>query len=119
MNISISEQQFWSVMVFLVAAAVVVTNLVDALRLKKEISDVNAGKINRVVSFFAALVGFLFLHFGHGDMLAQAQGVGAEVSLSLLSAPIIMFLAWLIHQIIKLAEGGHSILGKPLTGYNR
>lgn len=101
MEVSISLEQFAAALVILIAAAIVVTKLVDGLKAAGAVPEGAAGKVNQGLAFVIALAGFLLRYFGQSGKVAEAETLGLELAAALVSTYVIAFLAYLIHQGVK------------------
>ena len=105
MEFHITPEQFFGVLFVLIAAAIFVTNLVDALKKAGVVKDGAAGKANQVLSAVIAFAGFALTYFGQGERVADAQALGLDLSLTLISTYLIAFIAFVVHQVKRLIEG--------------
>ena len=101
----ITSENVVQVLVWLIAAGIVVRFTIEALRVNETLSEQNAGKLNQIVSFVVAGGLFALQHFGFADAAVEAETLGNELAVALITWPVIAALAYGIHKLMKLIEG--------------
>lgn len=101
----ITTNNIISVIVWIVALAIVVRFTVEALKAQAALSEQNAGKINQAVSFVAAIGLFVLQHFGFAEEAVRAETLGNDLAIALITWPVLFVLAFLIHKVTKIVEG--------------
>lgn len=113
MELNITSEQFFGALAVLIAAAVVVTKLLDGLKPHLSEFDGAIGVANQVISFVVALIGFVLHYFQQGWRVANAEALGLDIAAAVVSTYVISFLAWLIHtQVVKRINGEKVVEGK-------
>jgi len=105
MDVHIDVELVARVALAIIAAGIVVTKAIDALRARGTIEDGRAGEWNQVVAFVVALAGFLLKWIGFEGAIPQAEQLGVELSAVVVTAGVIAVLSWAFHYVVKKMEG--------------
>lgn len=112
MGIHIDVNDVIKLLVAVIAAAVVVTKLIDGLQKTGAVKDGQAHNWNQVLAFVVALAGFLLKQFGAGDAaLIDAQSFGLQIAAALVTGFTIAIAAKALHEVVKWLEGHSKRLG--------
>jgi len=100
-----SSEHVVQALVWIVAGAIIARFTVEALRKNGTLEERNAGQLNQVVSFVVAAGLLALRHFGYIDAAVEAETLGNELAVALITWPVIYILAYAIHKLTKRAEG--------------
>lgn len=109
MDIHIDIELVAQVALALIAAAIVVTKLIDALRARGAIAAGRAGEWNQFLSFIGALAVFVLRWIGFEGGIPQAEALGVELSAILVTGFTVAMISKGLHYVVKWMEGRRPV----------
>ncbi len=109
MNIQIDNETIIKVLLIVIAAAVVVTKIIDGLKTINAIPDNQAGKWNQALSFASAIAIFILNRIGGSEAIPQAETWGLEIAAVLVTSFSVAILARAIHGLVKWMEDKRKV----------
>jgi hypothetical protein len=100
-------------LLILIAAAIVVSKVIDLGKKTGKIDPENAGEWNQAVSFAVSIILFILKWIGVDGQVPAAEALGAEIAAILVTTYSVAAVAKLVHKLVNWLEGRKRIDVSP------